>query len=63
MEDASDFSWELAKASHAFVLTNMKADRLQWTDTEKLDQIRRTHAQRHVGVGQYSSAHASMDKT
>ena len=28
MEDASDFSWESAKASHAVVLTNMEADRL-----------------------------------
>ena len=26
MEDASDFSWESAKASHAVVLTNMEAD-------------------------------------
>ena len=26
MEDASDFSWESAKASHAIVLTNMEAD-------------------------------------
>ena len=34
MEDASDFSWESAKASHAVVLTNMEADRLQWSDTE-----------------------------
>ena len=27
MEDASDLSWESAKASHAVVLTNMEADR------------------------------------
>ena len=48
MEDASDFSWESAKAAHAIVLTNMEADRLNWTETEKLDRIRRAHAQRHV---------------
>ena len=30
MEDASDFSWESAKASHAIVLTNMADDRFQW---------------------------------
>ena len=47
MEDASDFSWESAKASHAIVLTNMEADHLQWTETDKLDCIRRAHAQRH----------------
>ena len=50
MEDASDFSWESAKAAHAIVLTNMEADRLNWTETEKLDRIRRAHAQRHVTV-------------
>ena len=48
MVDASDFSWESAKAAHAIVLTNMEADRLNWTETEKLDRIRRAHAQRHV---------------
>ena len=47
MEDASDFSWEAAKASDAIALTNMEADRLKWTDTDKLDRIRRAHAQRH----------------
>ena len=52
MEDASDFSWEAAKASHAIALTNMEADRLKWTDTDKLDRICRAHAQRHVNVGQ-----------
>ena len=62
MEDASDFSWESAKASHAIVLTNMEADRLQWTDTDKVDRIRRAHAQRHVGVGQNSTARPSLLK-
>ena len=47
MEDTSDFSWEAAKAFHAIALTNMEADRLKWTDTDKLDRIRRAHAQRH----------------
>ena len=37
MEDAFDFSWESAKASHAIVLTNVEADQLQWTGTDKLD--------------------------
>ena len=46
MEDASDFSWESAKASHAIVLTNMEADCLQWTETYKLDLIRRAHAKK-----------------
>ena len=56
MEDASDFSWESAKASHAVVLTNMEADRLQWSDTEKLNRIRRAHAQRHSTTGQFTAS-------
>ena len=48
MEDASDFSWEAAKASHAILLTNMEGDRIKWGDTDKIDRIRRAHAQRHV---------------
>ena len=62
MDDASDFSWESAKTSHAIVLTNMEADQLQWTNTEKLDLIRRAHAQRHVSAGQNTSARASLAK-
>ena len=58
MEDASDFSWESAKAAHAIVLTNMEADRLRWTETEKLDRIRRAHAQRHT-----SSTHSNASKS
>ena len=60
MEDASDFSWEAAKASHVIALTNMEADRLKWTDTEKLDRIRRAHAQRHVNVGKTSNSKALL---
>ena len=62
MEDASDFSWEAAKASHAIALNNMEADRLKWTDTDKLDRIRRAHAQRHVNVGQTVNSKASILK-
>ena len=62
MEDASDFSWEAAKASHAIALTNMEADRLEWTDTDKLDRIRRAHAQRHVSSGQNLNVKAATWK-
>ena len=54
MEDASDFSWEAAKASHAILLINMEGDRLNWGDTDKIDRIRRAHAQRHI-TPQYSA--------
>ena len=54
MEDASDFSWDAAKASHAVVLTNMEADRLQWSDTEK--------AQRHITPGQSTVSKGPVNK-
>ena len=47
MEDASDFSWYSNKACHAVILTNMEAE-LNWADTDKIDRIRRAHAQRHT---------------
>ena len=55
MEDASDFSWESAKAAHAILLTNMEADRLNWAETDKIDCVRRAHAQRHI-PGVHNSA-------
>ena len=44
MGDASDFSWESAKAANAILLTNMEADRLNWSKTDKIDHVRRAHA-------------------
>ena len=36
MEDASDFSFESARACHAVVLTTMEQDKCQWSDTHQL---------------------------
>ena len=47
LEDASDFSFEGAKACHAVVLTSMECDELTWQDTNELNRHRRQHAQRH----------------
>ena len=55
MEDASDFSWDSAKAAHAILLTSMEADRLTWSETDKIDRIRRAHAQRHIAGVQNSA--------
>ena len=35
MKDASDFSWDSAKAAHAILFTNMEADRVTWPESEK----------------------------
>ena len=47
LDDASDFSFENAKACHAVVLTTVEHDKLSWQDTDQLDRLRRQHAQQH----------------
>ena len=46
MDDAQDFGWNPAKASHAVLLCCMEEGKISWQDTLKIDRIRRTHAQR-----------------
>ena len=49
MEDANDFSWDAARASHAVLLCRMEQGEVKnYTETKKLDRIRRANAQRHV---------------
>ena len=46
MEDANNFSWQSAKASHAVLLCRMEEGKVEWSETTKIDRIRRAHAQR-----------------
>ena len=49
LEDANDFSWDAAKASHAVLLCRMEqGDVKNYTQVDKTDRIRRANAQRHV---------------
>ena len=49
LDDAQDFSWVSAKASHAVLLCRMEQGEItSWSETEKIDRIRRAHAQRHA---------------
>ena len=49
LEDANDFSWDAAKASHAILLCMMEqGDVKNYMQVEKIDRIRRDNAQRHV---------------
>ena len=67
LEDAQDFSWSAAKASHAVLLCRMEQGEISgWTESEKIERIRRAHAQRHVTApsekgqkGQDKTQHAS----
>ena len=47
--DAQDFSWDVARASHAVLLCRMEqGDVKNYTDVEIIDRIRRANAQRHI---------------
>ena len=49
MEDANDFSWDAARASHAVLLCRMEQGEVKgYCETDKLDRIRRANAQRQV---------------
>ena len=51
LEDATDFSWASAKASHAVLLCRMEQGEItSWAETEKIDRVRRAHAQRHTSA-------------
>ena len=49
LEDANDFSWQAAKASHTVLLCRMEQGEItDYTQVDRIDRIRRAHAQRHV---------------
>ena len=47
MEDVSDFGWQGAKAAHAVLCCEMERGSVEWSDTKRIDRIRRAHAQHH----------------
>ena len=53
MEDTTDFSWQGAKASHAVLLCEMERGAVTWSDTGRIDRIRRAHAQKHVTTSRF----------
>ena len=48
MEDAQDFSWPSAKGAHALILCRMEEGKVNWSMSDKLDRLRRAHAQKIV---------------
>ena len=63
MDDANDFSWTFAKASHAVVLCCMEQGEVKdYSDTLAIDRIRRANAHKHVpniqnvGLGHVASS-------
>ena len=61
MDDANDFSWGAAKASHAVLLCRMEqGEILDYSQTEKINRVRRANAQRHMPTG--SGKHQNTDR-
>ena len=61
LDDATDFSWASAKASHAVLLCRMEQGEItSWLQREKIDRVRRAHAQRH-NTGQ-NAVHRSQER-
>ena len=61
LDDATDFSWASAKASHAVLLCCMEQGEIKsWLETEKIDRFHRVHAQRHSSS--QSTAQNDQDK-
>ena len=55
MDDANDFSWISAQASHVVLLCRMEHREVKlYSDTLAIDRIRRANAQKHVTVSQTS---------
>ena len=48
MEDAQDFGWASAKGAHALILCRMEEGKVNWLNADKLDRLRRAHAQKVV---------------
>ena len=56
LDDANDFSWQSAKASHAVLLCRMEQGEItSWSETDKIDRIRRANAQKHTSTFQSSA--------
>ena len=63
MDDANDFSWSAANASHAVLLCCMEQGEVTGYDqVDRIDQIRRANAQKHVVQGSFTSNNAQYNK-
>ena len=48
-DNANDFSWDAAKASHAVLLCRMEQGEIKnYAQVEKIDRVRRANGQRHI---------------
>ena len=45
MEDSHDFGWSSAKGCHVVLSVKMEEGKTNWSDIDKIDRVRRIHAQ------------------
>ena len=62
MEDAQDFGWATANGAHALILCRMEEGKVDWLSSEKLDRLRRAHAQKIV-TNTGSNSNSSKNRT
>ena len=63
MDDANDFSWSAAKASHAVLLCRMEQGEVTGYDqVDRIDRIRRANAQKHILPSPHTSASFQLGK-
>ena len=63
MDDANDFSWSAAKASHAVLLCHMEqGDVTGYDQVDRIDRIRRANAQKHIRPSSHTSASFQLGK-
>ena len=63
MDDANDFSWGAAKASHAVLLCRMEQGEVtRYDQVDRIDRIRRANAQKHGSQGSFNSNNAQFGK-
>ena len=64
LDDANDFSWDAAKASHAVLICRMEQGEIKdYTQTDKIDRIRRANAQRHLPYTNNFQQHSAAKKS
>ena len=49
MEDATDFSWQGAKAAHAVLMCEMERGTVRWENGDRIDRIRTARMSRKIG--------------
>ena len=60
LDGANDFSWNSAKTSHAVLLCQMEQGEIKdYTQTEQIDRLRRTHVQTHTSTSQDTTKNVS----